>query len=256
MRLHFVSRDDAFAGHPWLARHVMDWQRCALDPASDRYEPGDQVFLDLDGEDATVLTKALASQLNREHEAQLAALRDDFRGPLRDGKSIAFTVAEPPGATPEQSAAMAGPALSDLCRALGCDEVAILPMTRRPILVQRNKASETAHETLQALGLKPDFDGAMIGAPDDIAPFVGPLFRIARCNASAPYIAFGMKGLAVAGAFCKHVNFHFDSYDRGDADRLSHALAGCGFAVPDDGICSERFSETGAIEGRRLDLNP
>lgn len=256
MSVRFASRDHAFDGYPWLAHHVHAWQSQALDPSADRFEPGDQVFLELDDEDATVLTEALADQLNRKHEAQLAALRDDFRGPLPDGKSITFTVAEPPGATPEHSAAMAGPALSDLCRALECDEVAILPMTRRPILVQRNKASETAHETLQALGLKPDFDGAMIGAPDDITPFVGPLFRIARCNASAPYIAFGMKGLAVAGAFCKHVNFHFDSYDRGDADRLSHALAGCGFAVPDDGICSERFSETGAIEGRRLDLNP
>ena len=29
---------------------------------------------------------------------------------------------------------------------------------------------------------------------------------------------------------------------------------GFGFDVPDDGICGERFSETGAIEGRRLDL--
>lgn len=255
MSLRFVSRNDAFAGFPWLARHVMDWQSAALDPAADRYEPGDQVYMELDDEDATILTAAMADALNEEHDAQLAGLRDGFSGDLPEGKSVAFTVAEPPGATPEQSAAMAGPAFGALCKTLGSDEIAILPMTRTPILLQHNEHSVTAHETLQGLGLKPDFDGAIVGPPDAITPLVESLFRIARCDASAPYIVFGLKGRAIAGAFCKYVNFHFDSYDEGDADRLLDALAGCGFAVPDDSMCRERFSQTGAIEGRRLDLN-
>jgi len=255
MSLRFVSRIDAFAGYPWLARQVLDWQRDALDPAADRYEPGDEVFMELDDEEATVLTAALAEQLNRERDTQLTALRDDFRGLLPEGKSTAFTIAEPPGATPEQSAEMAGPAFNALCRALGCDEVAIMPMTRTPILVQQNQHSAAAHRTLEGLGLQPDFDGAMIGARDAIDPLVGALFRIARCDACAPYIVFGMKGPAIAGAFCKYINFHFDSYDERDGDRLLEALANCGFAVPEDGVCQERFSETGAIGGRRLDLS-
>lgn len=253
MTLRFISRDDAFSVYPWLARQVLDWQSDALDPAADRYEPGDEVFMELDDEEATVLTAALAEQLNREHDAQLAALRDDFRGPLPDGRSIAFTIAEPPGATPEQSAEMAGPAFNELCQALGCDEIAIMPMTRTPILVQQNEHSAAAHQTLEGLGLKPDFDGAMIGAPNAIAPFVAALFRIARCDASAPYIVFGMKGLAIAGAFCKYVNFHFESYDKGTSEDLMSALSACGFAVLEDAMCRERFSETGAIDGRRLD---
>lgn len=255
MSLRFVSRNAAFAGYPWLARHVLDWQSDALDPAADRYAPGDEVFMELEDEEATVLSAALADQLNHEHDAHLAALRDVFRGPLPDGKSTAFTIAEPPGATPEQSAAMAGPAFGALCEALGCDEIAILPMTRTPILVQQNEHSAAAHRTLEELGLTSDFDGAVTGAPGAIAPLVEPLFRIARCDACAPYIVFGMKGSAIAGALCKYVNFHFDSYNEGDADRLSDALTGCGFAVPEDGVCRERFSKTGAIEGRRLDLS-
>ncbi len=254
MSVHFASRDDAFDGYPWLAHHVHAWQSQALDPSADRFEPGDEVFMELDDEDATVLTEELANRLNREHDAHLAALRDDFRGPPPDGKSTAFTIAEPPGGTMEQSAALSGAAFSDLCKALGCDEIAILPMTRTPILVQNNEHSDSASRQLEEMGLKPDFDGAIIGAPDEIAPFVGPLFWIARYNACAPYITFGMKGLAIAGAFCQYVNFHFDSYDDGSKALLT-ALDACGFAVPKDGLCRERFSEAGAIEGRRLDLD-
>ncbi|MCR9124401.1 MAG: hypothetical protein NXH91_19240 [Phyllobacteriaceae bacterium] len=255
MTLRFVSRNDAFASYPWLARNVMDWQSAALDPVADRYEPGDEVFMELDDEDATVLTSALADQLNNERDAELSALRDDFRAPLPDGNSTAFTVAEPPGTTPEQSATMAGPAFSALCEALRCDEIAILPITRTPILVQHNEHSAAAHKTLEGLGLKPDFDGAIVGPPDTIVPLVAPLFRIARCDAGAPYIVFGLKGAAIAGAFCKYVNFHFDSYDGRDSARLLDALARCGFVVAQDGICRERFSATGTIQGRRLDLN-
>ena len=108
---------------------------------------------------------------------------------------------------------------------------------------------------MQELGLKPDFDGALVGAPDAVAPFIGPLFWIARCNASAPNITLGLAGTAITGLFCQYLNIHLSGYDAGEEPLLLKALHKAEFTVAEDGQCRERFSEAGVIEGRRLDLD-
>ena len=130
MTIRFTSRNDAFADYPHLARFVRDWQAENFDPRQDRFEAGDEIFLELDDEEAILLTAELAEQINRERDDEFAALCDTFDASLPNGRPATFIVAEPPGATMEQSASLAGPAFATLCRSLGCDEVAILPMTR------------------------------------------------------------------------------------------------------------------------------
>lgn len=256
MTLSFLTRHETFAAHPHLARHVRDWQAACLDPADHRFEAGEEVMMDLGDDAATVLTAEMAEQLTREAEADLAALRDTFVAPLPDDPVLPMIVAEPPGATVTECAGAAGAAFAALCAQMGWREIAIMPITRAPILAQRNDSPQpaAAEAALQAAGLARDHEGAIVGNPEAAAPLIGPLFWVARCNAGAPQILFNAAGSSVVGILCKYVNVHLEAYNAAERERLATALAASGFAEPPEGHCVERFADDGMIEGRRLDL--
>ncbi|QBK31288.1 hypothetical protein [Roseitalea porphyridii] len=256
MTLSFPSRQETFAGHPHLARHVHDWQAECLDPADHRFEAGEAVIMDLEDDEAAVLTAEMAEDLNRRTEADLAALRDTFATPLPRDPLLPMIVAEPPGATMAECARACGPAFVALCAQMGWREIAIMPITRAPILIQHNESPQAAaaEAALEAAGLSRDHEGAISGAPRAVAPLFGPLFWIARCNASAPHILFNAAGSSVVGTFCKYVNLHLEAYDADERNRLAAALTASGFTEPPEGYCVERFADDGMIEGRRLDL--
>ena len=167
-----------------------------------------------------------------------------------------FLIGELPCADIADFMANIGSRTARLCKTMGWSTLFILPYVRAPILSQENdyEQAEQACAQLIGLGLPRDYSEALAVAAADITDVCAPLFRIARYNASAPYIAMGAAGSAAAITFCKYGNYHFDTYEKAEHARLTDALAQTGFEVPEDGMCRERFSENGAIEGRRIDL--
>ncbi|MCB1493567.1 MAG: hypothetical protein KDJ77_17515 [Rhodobiaceae bacterium] len=255
MPLDLRPRPEVLADQPALAWHIRDWQSQAFDLDEHRYAAGEDVWLDIDADAPVTLTAAQAEELNRQTEAEFAELLDPDPG-LPPFERARFLVGELDAASMEAFTSAIGDAVLRLCAAMGWERLSVLPMVRASIIVQDNDFADAdaATRTLADTGLTKDFSGAISGPAKDVAPLFGPLFWIARCNACAPYICFGAPGSATVGTLCQYANIHFDVYDTAEADALADALVASGFDVPDDGICGERFSETGAIEGRRLDL--
>ena len=78
MSMERVSRADAFAQAPALARSLYDWQASGFNPDEDPFEAGEEVFLNMDDEAPTVLSAEEAARLNQEHADFCAAMRDPF----------------------------------------------------------------------------------------------------------------------------------------------------------------------------------
>ncbi|MEM6667181.1 MAG: hypothetical protein AAF638_12355 [Pseudomonadota bacterium] len=257
MALVFRPRCDAFAEIPALAHMVHDWQRDVFhrDP-EDTYAQGDEVWLDLDAPAAVAITSQQAEELNREEAEYLARLRDRFDPPPPDYPDKATLIAELDAPSMAAFVDAIGRAMAALSAAMSWGNLTVLPMSRAPILIQENDAPQVAaaEVALLDMGLTRDFEGAMDAPAEKMAGAFGPLFWIARCNASAPSIALGAAGSSIAGMLCKYGNIHFYVCDPADMPGFVQALAACGFLVPEDGLCRERFSETGVIDNRQIIL--
>ncbi len=256
MSIERVSRTHIFTQTPVLARYLYDWQVACYNPNEDKFEAGEEVWLDLDDDATTKLSAKQADELNQEHAEFCAAMRDPFAASPPELSRPDCLIAELPTDDIGVFMAEIGTQTSALCQQMGWQTLFVLPYVRAPILSQDNDYRQAlqATERLVELGLPRDYAGGLALDSADIAEVCAPLFWITRCNAAAPYIAFAAPGSAVVGTVCKYGNYHLDVYDKDEHARLSNALAQIGFEVPDDGLCEERFAETSAIEGRRLDL--
>lgn len=259
-----LPRRDAFPRYPGLAAHCGQYQTALLNSV-DAYEPGEAVYLELDDDEPTVLDAAMAATLTQNEAEEIEALcdapNDREHTPTPSGMAHTQIILEPEASDFAELAHTAGDRLARLCTLLDCASLAIMPVVRAPILGQVNDYPEAkdARSRLIALGFDPVSDDAIEGSPKEIAPAIGALFWIARCNASAPEIVLGFRGSNMAFSFCKYGNFHVHLFhvrlaEEIDIHRFERSAGRIGMSQPLAGYCQPRFSGHGSIAGRQIQV--
>jgi len=255
MQIDLITRQTVFDANPVLARALYDWQQSAFDPGEDPYYAGQAVWdSDIDG--PAVLTAEKAAEWNADFEAFCAEKTDCFDPVPPNLLKGTFCVAEFPSASFDEFVGSVALRTATLFERLGWDRVMMIGFTRTPYLDQGNDAAEVAaaENRLLAMGLSRDYSDAISADPESAAEFLSDYFWIARCNASAPYLYVSAPDAPTLLVPCKHGNYHVETYDGREASAIETALRQAGFTLAPDGICEERFSESGEIPGRKLQI--
>jgi len=253
MGVEYLSREKILEQNQIFARHIHNAQKAF---APDLFEPGEEVLLDDESDEAVALTIEMADKLNKEAEDQWLQQSDPFEPSPPQIADSGSLIAELPCKTFDLFAKTIGGKIEALCHAMSRDVLLVLPVSATPFLVQENDYPpvERATAALIDMGLATDFPGGLVLQPSSAARVFGHLFWIVRCNASAPYIAFAAGGSSVVGTLCDYGNIHFDTYQATEKVQLADALTEVGFNIPPDGMCEEKFSDESAVEGRRMVL--
>lgn len=241
MSLSTLSRHEAFSRYPGLSAVCAGFQK-GMRESEQPFEPGESVWLDGDEDAPTVLSAEQAERLNREDAELLDALCDperDFTDRVVSGAG--HLILELVGQDFADVASKIGAAVETLAASMPCKLLAVTPLVRAPILQQENDYPDAvkARDALIRLGFGPSSHAAIEGSPQEMAEAIGPLFWIARCNASAPIIALGMEGTDLAFSFCKYGNFHVDMSENTDRAALLEKAAEAGFV--ETKVCQARY---------------
>lgn len=255
MSITFRSREEALTANPALARAVLDWQKWA-DPSLDPWEVGQEVVVDLEADECVVLDEAMCREWNERDRRSYDGVRDHV--PLPEhleyvDQIIAFAQAENVEALFQANAQC----WVRLCKEVGWGPTWFIGVLANPILDQDNDypLMQAAHDRLIEMGLTKDYSAAIRADGEELFLLMRDFAALARFDASSPYIFFSAEGAETSCAFCKHINYHLDTYSQADDKRLREALSDAGFVTSEDGRCYEPFGEDSAIEGRRLDVS-
>lgn len=217
---------------------------------------GDEVYLKSDDENPTTLTQHQADQINREYSEHCLAVCDTFKEPPIQSAFYEGIIAELDTTSFNIFAENIGQNAYQLSLELGWESIIVISNTRVPYLQQKTpyEPVKEAINTLIDMGMSKSSTDALRLGPRTIASFFRVIFWIIRCNAAAPEISFSSKNSNIIGTLCKYGNIHFDCYNEAEAGLLRQALKAANFIVVADKICTEKFSDATAIEGRKLDL--
>lgn len=254
MKIERAERQTLLASHPVLASHLKSYQQLAFDPANSLYRPGEEVWLESDADQPTVLSEELAAKLNRETEEEMAALKDSFSPNPGSLESVGSPIVTIPAASMEDFAQRFGGVFTKLAEALDWSEFVVISGARLPLLAQDNgypPVVDAQNSLLQAGLTKTGYHGLSCDL-EGFVSILGALFWIARCNAAAPHILFSAIGSASVGTLCQYANIHYDIYDRAEADRLQDALDPHGFFALPDGVCREIFTPAPGVPGQAI----
>lgn len=254
--LELVSRKSAFEQFPYLAYHVLEWQKAVYNPSDSFLNEGEEVFLEVDDDVPTVLTKKQAEKLNVEYSAECLELCDDFVQPPSEFKFYKSIIGELETATFTDFTERIGKSLSNLSVELGWENIVLISNSRTPYLAQDNsyKPVKEAVRTLTKMGIRKTTSEAIKVSEETIEDLFAAIFWIVRCNASSPGICFSSASSKTVGTLCKYGNIHFDCYDRSEAIKIQQAFLIAGFKEAANGVCIEKYSDQNAISGREIVL--
>lgn len=252
--VELISRSLAFKQCPQLAKQIMDHQQVMFNPEEEVYAEGEAVYLELDDDQPTVLTKEKANELNSEHAEHCMSVCDEFEEIPPQSAWVERIIAELNAPTFESFVEDIGQSLVELSLALGWGELIAIGERKAPYLAQENsyKPVRKAVHRLLSMGIDRKTHDGIILRQSDCAEFFASMFWIVRCNASAPGICFSSPNSNIVGKLCKHRNIHFESYDQAESDILRTALRTAGFRELSNGVCAENFSSSEAIDGRSI----
>lgn len=257
MSIEFVTRKNIFDRNTTLAWHIFDWQKHTYDPAELLVEAGDKMYLELSDEEPTILTEKQAETENRHAISYCETMRDPFETAPPQLKRYEIVIAELAVDELDVFMARIGSKLKALCDHMNWREIHIISDSRSAYLEQDNDYPpvKQAEKKLNGMGLEHGYSGGIILDSASIEAFFSHIFWVVRCNASAPYINFCAQGSRIAGVLCKYGNVHFEPYCEREKALLLEAMAETGFEEAEDGLCEERFSEDGAMTGRKISLD-
>lgn len=256
-----IARRDALAANPWLAHAVIGFQAaCHPHLAGPPFKAGDHVWLDIKADAPVRIDAATADRLNDDAVSAHQATCDDFSDPFAGagvGASLHHCVAAHAGVGLDAVLAGNGRGWHRLVNDSDWGATLVLPAFDRPILDQDNDfpAMVAAQQRLTALGIERSFSGGLLVSGDDVVSVLADLFRVARFNAAAPQIYISAERAPLVAVLCKSANFHFSVAGSLSEITFYGQLERSGLAVFEDGVCTERFSGGGAIEGRRWRLD-
>jgi len=250
--VRFIERPEAFALSPAVTAVVAGLHRL-WDLEGLLYAEGEGIYL-VEEKKSVVLTAQMAEEMNAKTREEFARLLDPFPEPPAGPADDREIIAEPDCRSIRGIGGAMKRHMIRLAAELGADELIVLPNVRESILCQSNDYPPVARATavLEAAGFAQPEGMAAIGPVEVIAELLGPLFWIAVCNASAPYIVVGAPGMPLAGWLCKFGNVHFMAMEK--RRKMTEALKRSGFRLPPDGMCDFRFSRYSGFAGRRIDI--
>lgn len=256
MQIQQVQRAELLCRYGALASYLKKWQADAYDPADFVVRAGEKVWLDTDDDASTVLSDALAAELNAKSQADILGLRDDLES-VDDMPEMGTVIGYLPCSDMDAFADGIASHFRILADGLDWQKFAVLTDVRRSFLDQENDFEPVAKAEAHLLergfskassdGFECDLEGLL-----DLLPH---LFWIARCNAGAPKLQIAAEGARVVAVLCYRANFHFVTYKVKEKIWLKKLLSSAGFEIEKDGICRDRFVENGTVAGRRLDLS-
>lgn len=255
MLINLVTRQSVFDANPVLARALYDWQQATFDPLGERYHAGQTVW-DSNMDCLSVLTEESADALNAEAEVYRIEKTDPFDPVPPHLPNGTFCIAEFLSTSFEAFVSSVAIPTEALFDRLGWDHIMMAGFTRSPFLDGCNNAAMVvaAKERLQAAGLALDYSGAISASPEHAAKFLAEYFWIARCNASAPYLYVSAPNASTLLVPCKYGNYHVETYAAAEAAAIKTALRDAGFTLAADGVCEERYSKSGKIPARKLQI--
>ncbi|HEX7847196.1 MAG TPA: hypothetical protein VF476_15455 [Chitinophagaceae bacterium] len=147
-----------------------------------------------------------------------------------------------------------GRELAELTKALEFDSLLFLGDSDTAWLYQDSdyKPVSEALQFLKDKKINKKFNGALQVTPESLPIFITHLSWLSRCNAALPYFYFSNKEQTVLGTICQYGNIHFDTLNELVEMRFHSILPQTNFMLLGDKICSEQFSTSGAIKGRRI----
>lgn len=104
----------------------------------------------------------------------------------------------------------------------------------------------------KSIGATDTFTGGFKVDIRDLPRFLKNYFWLCRCYASSPYRFFSSPGKSLVLYLCQYGNIHFHYYSQQYKKEIEAHAKHIGMTKAEQ--CFEPFSETGAIEGRRMKL--
>ncbi|WP_276503587.1 hypothetical protein [Terrimonas pollutisoli] len=147
-----------------------------------------------------------------------------------------------------------GSELTVIANALGFDTLIFLGDTNVAWLSQNNdfKPAKDALQFLTDNKVGKRFNGALQVDKAILPIFIKHLSWLSRCNAALPYFYFTDTGQNIIGTICQYGNLHIDTVNEKTDMIFKDVIIKTQFEFLTDKICSEQFSNTGAIKGREI----
>ena len=125
---------------------------------------------------------------------------------------------------------------------------------KTPWLIQKNELRNVkkALEFLEINGVSEEYYGAISASGDELAELIENLFWLIRCNANLPICWFSTDNDKFVGNICHYGNIHFETYSATAIDQIKE-FGNLNNLIQIEN-CQEGFSETGAIQGREIDV--
>ncbi|WP_420339324.1 hypothetical protein [Roseibium sp.] len=230
-KIEAKARTEILEEFPALASKLKSWQEVAYDPSEHFFDAGEEVWLEDDDEEPTLLTEEMAASINEETRVNVLSARDSFpEDRLLPVYSDGF-FAHLECRTKEEFGQRIQETFLKFSEETGEDRFAVLSEAKIPILCQKNEYAEAAESFLEINGLARDSDSGFVCNASGISSLLPHLFTIAKCNASAPAVYISSATNEFVAFLCKDLNFHVSLYEPGVTADVQDALQTAGFIV-------------------------
>lgn len=252
MPLELIERIAAFELNPFLAESVIGRQQVGNPVKHPRFKTGQNIIND-DRVNET-LTEARAAGLNREELDYFLARTDQYELPSDRNRYSTPSIAGAVGSDLQEAVVNNGKAWVKLCEALDWGDTIMIPLFKHPFLAQKNDhpPMARARARLIEMGLPEDYNGAVRLGTDDAQKFIQDMFLNVRFNAGIREILVSTTKSATVSTLCQYINYHFETFEKTEAENLQASFAAAGLHHYTDFQCNEPYSNTGAISGRRI----
>jgi hypothetical protein len=218
------SRQELFSINPHFAKFILRSQENYL---PEPYEIGERLFLDIDDDEATILTEQLADELNAEQLKDYEANRDKFS--FYESIELNFIETRLFISSKTNTADYLielSNILEQTRQKLRETHLLILGDWNTPWLSQQNDYLPVKN-ALTYLSAKIDrsFEGGFLVKEQEVTEFIPHLFWLVRCNATLPLIYFTFPNSKTFISICKYGVLHVEFYSDDEKTTILEILS-------------------------------
>jgi hypothetical protein len=253
-----MNRNELFLKNLVLASVIHEGQDLELKYRQrDLMSAGDKMYLTMEDDEPTILSQVQADEINAESIQDQISVMDTFDSDLPSLKFCDEMIGALATNDRDVFFENIGRQTQDFFAAMEWETVQLVTDEKTPYLIQRNDflPVREAGKKLISMGLDSEYAEGIELTSETTPEFISAMFWLVRCDPMMPQVKFSGGGSSSVGTFCKYGNFHFDCYSHSEAKKLKKALGSTGFDTMSSQFCCERFSMTGAIEGRSISVN-
>ena len=253
--IKLLSRKEILKLNKTFASFIIDWQEQEYNPSLEHNQYKAGKMYDITLNKPRYYPQEEIDKMNEERLEEYNRKKDNVETISLEEKYTGTVIYNFPYAPVENYAESLAEGIVTLAEKLEWLAVICMLVYPKPWLGQENdyKPVKKALDYLKSIGVTDDFTGGIIANGTELQELMKHLFWIFRCNASLPYCFFSGIEKEFVGSICQYGNVHFHFYAETEMIRTNHETLGLGMVEIEQ--CYENFSDTGAIEGRRLDLS-